>query len=175
MVLENISLASQALYCDGGVILKNPSTIGGTWAVRLVAAGQVVRDASGTITPAEAETTAITNQLAELYSLVRGLEQLPPDWVGVVFSDCECALGRAFMGWRWSNLPAWLHHRYQAARARLVHWSEIGHVLLDGHPTRAQLAAGIGKRGHLVSEHNRWCDLACQAEAGRFVGAALNG
>jgi hypothetical protein len=40
-------------------------------------------------------------------------------------------------------------------------------VLLDGHPTQAQLAAGVGKRGHPVSAHNVACDRACTAQANR--------
>jgi hypothetical protein len=41
-------------------------------------------------------------------------------------------------------------------------------ILLDGHPTQAQLKAGVGKRGNPVSRFNAWCDLECQRMAARF-------
>lgn len=34
-------------------------------------------------------------------------------------------LGRVFMGWQWSNIPSWLHQRYQEARQRLLLWDQI--------------------------------------------------
>jgi len=168
-------LGSHALYCDGGVILRNPSTLGGTWAVRHVVDGHVIQEAGGTITPVQMCAAEVTNNQTELLALVRGLEMLPSDWTGTVYSDSECTLGRAFLGWKWNNIPLWLHHRYQAARARLIHWTSeppIRFVLLDGHPTRAQLAAGKGKRGRPVSEHQAWCDRRCQEEARQFMAAA---
>jgi ribonuclease HI len=151
-----------ALYVDGGVIGKNPSEIGGTWAARLVVDGQVTRESSGVITPTEAELLAITNNLTEMLALVEGLEMLPFGWQGTIYSDSMVTLGRAFLGWKWHNVPLWLQREYWQARERLMHWDELTFVLLDGHPTKAQLAAGVGKRGHPVSEHNVWCDHACQ-------------
>lgn len=66
-----------------------------------------------------------------------------------------------FCGWKWNNVPQWAREQYQAARKRLFNWEKIKFVLLDGHPTRAQLAAGIGKRGHPVSIYNVQCDKLC--------------
>lgn len=157
------------LYVDGGVMRKNPSPIGGTWAARLVRDGLVAMELSGWITPREARTEAITNNLTEMLALVRGLQLLPARWTGTIYSDSQVTLGRAFEGWKWQNIPPWLHHEYREARKHLMHWDELQHVLLDGHPTIAHLAAGTGKRGHPVSEHNRWCDEACQAAARKFL------
>lgn len=137
------------LYCDGGVIGRNPSTYGGTWAYRRVTDGYVFEQKSGVITPAIAWMPAITNNLTEMLALMRGLEALPPGWVGVVYSDSQITLGRAFQGWKWKNIPPWLHQAYQRQRARLVNWEKIQWVLLQGHPTQAELAAGIGTRGFL--------------------------
>lgn len=162
------------LYADGGVISRNPSKIGGTWACRLLSNGQVVHEGSGVITPAEAGTPAITNNLTEMLALLEGLKQLPADWTGTIYSDSQVTLGRVFEGWKWSNIPPWMHRLFQAQRARLVNWSAISYALLDGHPTSAQLAAGVGKRGHPVSEHNVWCDKAC-GEAARLVMAKSQG
>ena len=160
------------LFADGGVININPSPIGGTWAYRILADGVVVCEVSGVITPGQAKLPTISNNLTEMCALVAGLRALPSDWIGTVYSDSQVSLGRVFLDWKWNNIPAWLHAKYQEGQKRLVNWEKIQWVLLDGHPTRAHLAAGIGKRGHPVSEHNKWCDQACQKEAARFVGGA---
>lgn len=159
------------LYVDGGVIKINPSSIGGTWAARLVEDDKVKGEWSGAITPDQARMPAISNNLTEMLALVRGLEMLPFDWRGTVYSDSAVTLGRAFQSWRWNNVPRWLYDAFGNQCARLVHWNQIHYVLLDGHPTKAQLAAGLGKRGHPVSEHNVWCDKACCAAAERFLSA----
>jgi ribonuclease HI len=158
------------LYVDGGVIRKNPSAIGGTWAARLVEDGRVLWGTGGVITPKEAQMPEITNNLTEMLALVRGLSLLPDDWQGTVYSDSEITLGRAFMGWKWKNIPLWLHHEYQAQVKRLKYWPVIRYVRLDGHPTREHLATGKGKRGGPVSVHNAWCDEACGHAAAVFMG-----
>lgn len=159
------------LYCDGGVIGANPSDVGGTWAFRIIESrppeDAVITEASGLITPDE-NLPAITNNLTEMLALVRGLQALPEGWAGTVYSDSQITLGRAFMGWKWKNIPAWLHHEYQQARARL-NWQNIRWVLLSGHPTRAELANGISKSGRPVSAHNVWCDMACGKVAEEYV------
>lgn len=154
------------LYVDGGVIGKNPSSIGGTWAARLVMNGTVIREASGVITPAEAGLPAITNNLTEMLALVSGLEMIP-NTTWTIYSDSQVTLGRAFDGWKWSNIPPWLHERYRVQRTALD-WSKLSYVLLAGHPIQAQLAAGVGRHGLPVSIHNVWCDKAC-----REAGSAL--
>lgn len=160
------------LYADGGVIQINPSSIGGTWAYRILEDGVVICEKSGVITPAQAKMPTISNNLTEMCALVAGLRALPADWVGTVYSDSQVTLGRVFLSWKWKNIPEWLHKYFQDARARLIHWDQVTWVLLDGHPTRAQLVAGIGKRGHPVSENNKWCDEACQKAAADFMGVA---
>jgi len=160
------------LYADGGVIDKNPSAIGGTWAYRIVSSPKPIIFLVGYITPKRAKLPSITNNLTEMLALVRGLEALPTDWVGTVYSDSQITLGRAFEGWKWNGIPDWLHHDYQDARKHLLHWDQINHILLSGHPTRAQLAAGIGKNGRPVSIHNVWCDKACSEMAKTYREAA---
>jgi ribonuclease HI len=160
---------SNALFADGGVIGANPSAIGGTWAWRWVCETRVLVQHSGVITPRQADLPAITNNLTEMLALVRGLQTLPDAWVGTVYSDSQITLGRIFQGWKWKNIPLWLHHDYQQARGRLVNWDQIGFVLLQGHPTRAELAAGVGSRGYPVSEHNVWADKACGERAAEFL------
>jgi ribonuclease HI len=160
-----IDQIANELFADGGVISVNPSTIGGTWAYRLVKNGIVVCEKSGIIRPAEAGLPAITNNLTEMLALVKGLLELPADWIGIVYSDSQITLGRVFGSYKWAGIPLWLHRMYQRARGHLIHWDQIHYIQLDGHPTRAQLAAGIGKRGHQVSIHNVACDQLCQLAA----------
>lgn len=165
----NMALLEEYLYVDGGVIGHNPSTIGGTMAWRRVINRQVSSQGVAIITPDGAKLPAITNNLTEMLALVNGLESLPEHWIGTVCSDSQVTLGRAFMGWKWKNIPMWLHHEFQFHRKRLVNYEKFKYVLLDGHPTRAQLLSGVGKRGHPVSEHNVWCDQACGLKAQAFA------
>ena len=160
------------LYCDGGVIGKNPSPIGGTWAFCVVDVELFdlhIIEQSGVIVPAQARLPEITNNLTEMLALVRGLQNLPDDWKGTVYSDSQITLGRVFDGWKWNGIPNWLHVEFQRERKRLCNWEYIRWQLLQGHPTRAELDAGIGKRGYPVSIHNQWCDRACGAEADKFM------
>lgn len=164
-------ISENKLFTDAGVALKNPSTIGGMWAYRLLQDGLVVAQASGFI-EAKHFPGAVTNNQTEMLALVRGLEALPPDWVGTIYSDSQITLGRAFLGWKWDNIPTWLYNRFGQQRARLENWwPTIQYVLLDGHPTRAQLKAGIGKRGHPVDVNNKWCDEACTQAAQDYLNA----
>lgn len=156
------------VYADGGVITDpvtkqfNPSPIGGTWAwCHVDESGQRINGASGFLSVAEAKVPkGVTNNLTEIYALLLCLEALPADWVGTVCSDSKVSLGRLFGSFSLNELPGWLIERIgQVLRNHRM--DQIRYVLLDGHPTRAQLDAGVGKRGHPVSEHNVWCDTAC--------------
>lgn len=158
------------LYVDGGVIASNPSIIGGTWAWCLVDNTDIrIASGSGHVTPAQAAMPQITNNFTEMLALIYGLERLPMGFQGVVCSDSAITLGRAFSGWSWKGIPEWMHRRYQIARKRLVHYDAITPMQLDGHPTKEQLTAKIGKRGQLVSIHNVWCDQACTEAGQRYL------
>lgn len=152
-----------AIYTDGGVIKKNPSSIGGTWAWCAVnEEGSNLRSDEGVIDIATARTwglEAVTNNLTELYALCKAMTSLPDGWSGTVYSDSQISLGRLFLGYKkWEGIPDELREWAQTSVARL---GTVKPVLLDGHPTRAQLAAGIGKRGNPCSAHNVWCDEQC--------------
>lgn len=161
MSVENII----ALYADGGVIKKNPSDIGGTWAWCAVdAEGNRIIERSG-VCPANGRP--ITNNHMEQIALTLALEAMPEGWSGIVYSDSMIALGRVFKGWRVKNLPRNIFERSAAAVERL---GKVETVLLQGHPTKADLACGVGKKRKLpVSIHNVWCDKACGAEAEKFL------
>lgn len=157
------------LYCDGGVILKNPSPFGGTWAVRLLNDDNLLLQKSG-VMEVSPGGVMITNNTAELYALVKGLTLLHERVKDVcVHSDSQVALGWAFLGYNTSGIPPWLLKALEATRTRLVNWNTFEHERLDGHPTAKELSTGVGKRGGPVSAHNLWCDNACKQEAKLWV------
>lgn len=151
-----------ALYADGGLIGRNPSPIGGTWAWCGVTAGGVrIIERSGSI-PAPGGRP-ITNNHTEFIAATLALEAMPDGWSGKLYSDSQITLGRLFWRWAIRNLPKNVYVRGIAALERL---GNVEPVLLQGHPTKADLLHGIGaKRGLPVSEHNVWCDQACGREA----------
>jgi len=157
------------LYCDGGVIGHNPSHWGGTWAYRILEDGIVIAEKSGVITPRQAEMETVSNNLTEMLALVHGLSALPSDWTGTVLSDSQITLGRAFDYWKWNNVPDWVHQWFVRLKLGLIYWPKIKHILVQGHPTKAQLEVGIGPKGYPVSEHNKWCDEACGEQAQKWM------
>lgn len=155
-----------ALYADGGVIKKNPSTIGGTYAwCGVDENGNRVVEGSGYV-PAP-EGRPVSNNHTEQIAICKALEAMPEGWSGTVCSDSQIALGRVFKGWSEKNLPRNISERSSRAVARL---GRIETVLLQGHPTKADLAAGIGKKRNLpVSIHNVWCDKECTRQAEEYL------
>jgi ribonuclease HI len=147
-----------ALYCDGGVIGRNPSPVGVTYAWCAVDDDDArVQFGSGVI-PARAGGT-ITNNVTEYIAAVKALEAMPDGWNGTLYSDSQVTLGRIFWGWQTSGLPANAIDRCNKALDRL---GRVWPVLLQGHPTRADLESGVGaKRGYPVSKHNVFCDQEC--------------
>jgi ribonuclease HI len=156
-----------AVYADGGVIQKNPSSVGGTWAwCGVDADGNRVIERGGVV---PSPGRPITNNHTEQIAITLALEAMPDGWSGVVYSDSMIALGRVFKGWRTKNLPANVARRSAEAVARM---GRIETVLLQGHPTKADLERGVGqKRGYPVSIHNVWCDRRCQEEARKYLTA----
>lgn len=159
-----------AVYADGGVVSKNPSSIGGTWAwCHVDERGQRVNEDSGYISAAD-NGQPVSNNVTELLALLNGIDALPAGWIGTVYSDSLISLGRVFQSWKLHNCPAWLLQRMgEVLRRHDV--ARMTYVLLDGHLTKEQLATGKGKRGNPVSEHNVWCDEACGAIARKILEA----
>ena len=166
-----------SLYCDGGVIadlrlapepgklrpVYNPSYIGGTWAWCAVDANGVLLGRNSGVIPAvfTYELDGVSNNLAEWQAAVRALEAMPQGVRIELCSDSEITIGRLF--WNWSTakgLPnTWVRRGLNAKRQL---GGTVRPVLLEGHPTRAELRAGRGaKHGWPVSEHNVWCDKEC--------------
>lgn len=163
-------MAATALYTDGGVIRKNPSEIGGTWAWCQVAdTGERFEQRSGVVTPAQIGMPWVSNNYTELLAAVEGLEQLPEGWCGVLYTDSFVTLTRISPETKkpkWKNIPDNLRLRAEAAKAR-AGWFKV--VLLGGHPNKTELASGRRKDGLPVSQWNVWCDKACGEEARKYL------
>lgn len=165
-----------AVYADGGVININPSPHGGTWACIFVdlatgpaPGGTIILTASGIVTPNDIGLPTVSNNLTELLACVEAMERLPDGWGGVIHTDSYVTLCRlANANPSFSGIPDHLRTRTWTARRRLGRFSV---ALLDGHPTRAQLAAGIGKRGNKVSAWNVACDKECGRLAAEWRAA----
>lgn len=154
-----------ALYADGGLVGAYPRSLGGTWAwCHVNRYDEIYNCDSGFLE--NTDDCIITNNVAELYAVVRGMEQLPNGWSGVVASDSQATIGRLFCGWQLNGVPEWLVVSMHEQLARLDVPS-IMPLCLDGHPTQGELRKGYSKRGNPVSEFNVWCDQQCGLEAVR--------
>lgn len=156
-----------SLYCDGGVIGRNPSSVGGTWAWVHVADDGRTRTCSdsGSVTPIDVGLPTVTNNLTELLAAVRGLESLPDEWDGTVYTDSMITKHRLTGSRKFVGIPEWLVERLRFVQARLGQYRV---VLLGGHPTVADLARGSRSDGTPVSPHNAFVDRLCGEESQRF-------
>jgi ribonuclease HI len=164
-----------AVYADGGVIGRNPSAEGGTWAwchvntsrlVVPVVSVCIVASGKGYLHPRDAQTEKVTNNQTEYWALLQCLKALPDGWSGPVYSDSAITLGRFGNGWKHDGIPGLWEVEMHEARQRL---GKLTWNLLDGHPTRAQLEAGKGKRGGAVSVFNAWADARCTELAKEYA------
>lgn len=154
---------AQELFCDGGVIGRNPSQDGGTWAWVRTEHGLTVEKNSGILTPEIARNPIISNNNTELYALCMGILSLPPNWTGRVNSDSQIALGWIFQAWKVTSIPPF----FMMELLDTLEWikQENGYAwrLLGGHPTKRDLEYGIRERSPRlpVSKFNVWCDQEC--------------
>ncbi len=155
-----------ALYCDGGVVLKNPSLLGGTWAYcGIDENGAKVSKASGVVTPSELGKKVISNNFTELLAALNALESVPHDWEGTLYTDSLVTLRRVTTGNSFKGISNTMKERTLARRKG----RKYKVVLLSGHPSRAELRRGVGKRGTPVSVHNVWCDEECKKQAEKLL------
>ncbi len=156
------------VYTDGGIIQANPSRHGGTWAyVVLDASEAVLCEASGVVTPADVGLPAVTNNLTELFAAVRALQVLPDGWAGTLYTDSQVTMFRLVNpGAAFNGIPDGLRREVREQRRRL---GAFRVVRLDGHPTQAQLASGVGKRGGTCSRWNVHVDKRCNEQAAAFL------
>jgi ribonuclease HI len=181
-----------SVFSDGGVIDSNPSQIGCTWAFCTVDdKGNRVEMFSGVLTPGFLGLDGATNNVAELWALTEAVLTLPLDFHGEVCSDSLISIQRVFHVWlhqstkrllpvkdgvKMNGVPPVLMAQCENAWAHLAAIRKTGGcvkpVLLQGHPTKADLKRGIGaKRGFRVSIHNVDCDTECGRVGAEFVKA----
>lgn len=158
------------VYADGGVVMVNPSPHGGTWAWCHVAGERAVAEGSGAFPPSAYGMATVSNNLTEFAALLFCLEALPDGWAGRVFTDSGVTLMRfqAPDAVKMNGIPDDLVARLRAVRGRL---GELAFVLLGGHPTRKELAAGRRKDGKPVSRWNVWCDHQCGRRGAESLAA----
>jgi ribonuclease HI len=147
------------LYIASGLIGSNPSAIGATYANRLIGDAGTCHDRSGVLPSWKIEFTAVvTNNQAEMWAMLEGLRRLPETFSGTIYSRNQVTLGRIFSGWKWTNIPSWIHQIYRVQRKRLLNWGEIKYVLVDAK-----------------NEHYKWCEQAChQAGDGYMATIGAN-
>ena len=152
------------LYVDGGIIGRNPSVIGGTWAFVAVSGGGPIHEASGVVRPADVKLPVVTNNITELLAVTEALEWAakPKEnlHVGsvIVFTDSFvtlCRLTRAKT--KWGGVPHSIRDRFLAARRAIP---VVKGMLVEGHPTKEQLRVGMGPNGP-ASPYNVRCDQLC--------------
>jgi ribonuclease HI len=155
---------SDGLYCDGGVIGRNPSPLGGTWVWCLVLDGEIIECNGGVI----ANRPVTTNNFTELYAALKALQALHP-FDGTLWTDSRITLGRLTTGKSFEGIPNYLRQAALEFR-RNREWDV---KLLAGHPTKQDLKKGYrikrSGRHHPVSEWNVWCDNECKRLAKDFM------
>lgn len=161
------------LYADGGVIRQNPSPFGGTWAICMVNhLDQLVWKNSGIISPEDMETPFVTNNQTELLAVIYGLQRVMTSENDLeVCSDSQITLMRVFGHSPFNNIPEWMINLLRWEQKRLTYFKKFTHTLMDGHPTKAQVESGIGKKGHVTSKWNVLCDKLCNEQAEKFLNS----
>ncbi len=148
------------IYCDGGIIGRNPSDIGGTWCFCWVDnKGVRYHEGFGSVHPGQSELIpdCITNNFTEMYAAYQSLQGVGSDWEGTLYTDSIVTLYRLTKGKAFKGIPEWLAKwaiQFRKNRKYKV-------VLVGGHPNKNELALGMRKDGKPVSLHNVWCDKTC--------------
>lgn len=153
----------KTLYFDGGVIGSGTSQEGGVWAFCAVDENDELVFYKSGFHKTEGGTT---NNHTEFIAAVNALEAMDAGWSGVLSGDSKITLGRLFEGWKCKNLPAEYVTRARMALARL---GVVTPFHIDGHPTKAHLEAGVGKKGNPVSRWNKKCDDLCGEEKVKYA------
>jgi len=169
-VLSGSRPVPHRVYTDGGIIGRNPSSAGGSWAFCYVAPDLQTRtyEAFGRIVPADDifPKGLVTNNVTELFAAVMAMESLPAGWSGVLVTDSQITMYRVLRPQKagMGGVPGWLINRLTDARRRL---GNVGVELIGGHPALEDLERGRRPDGYIVSWHNVRCDQLCTIGAGR--------
>lgn len=155
------------IYTDGGLLSRNPSSLGCTCAFVAVEEDRVIEEMAWRIVPREIGMEDVSSNIAELLAVIFALRWVgteQPGWAGLLHTDSEvtatrlrrlsCGLQPKFTGVP-SAVQRWLRH----AIGRV---GNFGIVEIAGHPTKAELEAGKDKKAGLpVSKWNVRCDKLC--------------
>ncbi len=152
-----------AAYSDGGLVSPNPSKEGGSWAYVLVnSEGEIDRYCSGLV-PGEA-----TSNLVEFVAMLEMFKELPQGWTGVAYTDSQVT-------WERFRRPEAASYRgisdemIQEMHSTMRRVGDRHQVMLiQGHPTKAELVRGVGKSGLPVSRFNVFADRLCTEMVARL-------
>lgn len=141
------------LYIASGLIGSNPSAIGATYANRLIHHSGRGFDQSGVLPAWKIEFHGVvTNNQAEMYAMLEALRRLPEGFSGSIYSRSNVTLGRISKGWRWTNIPSWMHMVFIVNRKRLMNWDQIKFILVDAK-----------------HEHYKACEQLCAAAGDKYM------
>lgn len=153
-----------SVYCDGGLLGRNPCETGGMWAWCHISGGKMINHASGIVEPHDIKLPNVSNNIAELLAMIYALDALPNDWCGSVYTDSFVTLTRAQKpnSAKFNAVPRAIREEMIAVRKRL---GSLRFTLLAGHPSEADLKRGHKLKNQLpVSIWNKWCDETCNKE-----------
>ena len=161
------SISIGNIYCDGGVIKKNPSSIGGTWAWCLVKDEVILKWNAGVVTPDDIGMDSVTNNFTELLAAVNSLAYILgayPDWEGKFCTDSLITLNRLTCSKSFNNVPKWLVDKTLQLRSNRK-WKAS---LVKGHANKKEIESGWSGR-HPTSKWNSWCDEKCSELAKLYL------
>lgn len=166
------------LWCDGGVLKKNPSPYGGTWAfcgVDPMADELIYGESALVLAP---DGLFITNNDTEIMAVIKALESVPEGWAGRVFTDSQVTIRRFELIAQ--DKPEWIKRIPRNILLRAMQAfnraGELTWILVKGHPERQDLEIGYYEkdlvRGYetprVVSKYNIWCDAECGKHASQW-------
>lgn len=180
-------------FSDGGVIGPNPSREGGTWYYIVTEDEKVLDECGGVLRPVDLcpkTKPPVTNNITELYGLCSAIlgswpgrpgkgetriEEVTPDAHLIAYTDSFVSLSRLQnLDASMENVPDWLVCKVRNAQEHLRRFLSFHFVLLQGHPTKADLAAGIGAKRKLpVSIWNVKCDDGCARMRREYEGGEV--
>jgi ribonuclease HI len=153
------------LFADGGVISRNPSSLGGTWCWIAVRKNTEIGRGSGIITPRLVGMDEITNNFTEMYAAYKALSDMNAGWDGRFYTDSLVTCQRLSGGRKWNGIPPWLRNCVTEVGEHLGKYKIIH---LKGHPNISELYAGETETGTLTSVWNIYCDAECRRLAVDF-------
>lgn len=157
------------LFCDGGVITRNPSPYGGTYAWILVDnKGTRINHDNGFFSPESIGKEKVSNNASELYAVLQALEFVLkeyPNYQGHIWTDSMITWRRLTKSFKFNGIPDFM--RLQCLQIRRNGLWIPKH--LGGHPTLKDLAMGYDNRGLPVSVHNVSCDNMCKKQSAKFL------